>query len=65
MSAKVDTKYLSESDLTRVLFYFFEESKVENIDKATLHIKAPKNESGEPLGKDVDIEVNFNEEVKK
>lgn len=65
MGTKVETQYLSKNDLTRILFYFFEESEVKDIDTVNLHVKAPTDNNGETLGEDIDIEMHFKEEGKQ
>ncbi|MBN8236541.1 hypothetical protein JF544_14855 [Halobacillus kuroshimensis] len=59
MSDNLNKEVLGENELIRVFTFFLEDSSVKDIDGLTLHIQSPLNSEGEPLGEDLDVEVNF------
>jgi hypothetical protein len=56
---KIEPKYLSKDGTFRIMFYFLEDSKAEDIDEITMHVKAPTDSEGNPLGDDIKANIEL------
>ncbi|WP_200416651.1 hypothetical protein [Virgibacillus salexigens] len=58
-SSAIDIPIIRNYNNTRQITFAIKETNLQDIEKATLIIDSPVDSSGEPLGEDLEIEVDF------
>ncbi|MYL43728.1 hypothetical protein [Virgibacillus salexigens] len=58
-SSAIDIPIIRNYNNTRQITFAIKETNIQKIEKATLIIDSPVDSSGEPLGEDLEIEVDF------
>lgn len=59
MSSVLDISYRGSGEYNVTVTYLLEKTKADDIQKINFYAKAPTDKNGQPLGKDINIDINF------